>query len=148
MGSFDCGTHRNRVREGPALSGTQLRELKCPNCGSAVTLPPGATRTTCPYCGTTFAVNLDETEAEVYAVDQEVRSQDKDRLALERSQLYNQYRAWYSELDDIDAAINRAGRPLQTVTRRSRDVAHRRRLSHLCRQHKRPEYPGSTARSS
>src|SRR5947209_4645781 len=84
---------------------TEIKQLKCPNCGGLVDAPPGAARVTCAYCGADLAVDLDKEEAMLYALAQEERSKDKDRLADERKQLYQQYMAMYAELGGIDIEL-------------------------------------------
>src|SRR5438132_118463 len=88
---------------------TEIQQLKCPNCGGLISAPAGTTRVTCQYCGADLAVDLDKEEAMLYALQQQERSKDKDRLAEERSKLYQQYMAQYAELNAVDTELLQRG---------------------------------------
>src|SRR3954471_2627508 len=84
---------------------TEIKQLRCPNCSGLVTAPPGVTRVTCTYCGADLAVDLDKEEAMLYALDQQERSREKDRLAGELKPLYEQYMAVYNQLSVVDIEL-------------------------------------------
>ena len=84
-----------------------LRQLKCPNCGSPVNVPPGATRAVCASCGSQFSVDLNTNEVKLIVASQEELSKDKDRLAAERQQVCAWYMDYYNQVEGLDDNLTR-----------------------------------------
>lgn len=84
---------------------SQLRELKCPNCGASVPSAPAATRARCASCGTEFAVDIDREEARIYVTDRQVTEQERDRFSGEHDHLYSRYIELRDRVQQIDRTL-------------------------------------------
>lgn len=98
----------------------KLEPLTCPNCGGQVQAPPGATRATCPFCGTTFAVDIKNAEANLYIADQQEQARQKAALGQERNEFYNQYMTFSNEVDGLDDEVLRLRSARQDANTRAR----------------------------
>jgi hypothetical protein len=84
-----------------------LTQLKCPNCGSDVNVPPGAPQATCAFCGIQFLVDWDTNQTSLIIASQQEAGKDKDRLAAERKQVYDWYMDYYNHVERLDDILTR-----------------------------------------
>ena len=83
---------------------TEIEQLKCPNCGGLLSVPPGSTRVPATTAGPTWRwTSISRRQCSTPCSSR--RTPGTKTGCDERKQLYAQYMAQYAELRDIDTTL-------------------------------------------
>ena len=114
---------------------SQIRPLVCPNCAAKVTVPPGATRATCEYCGSKFSIQLDHGEAVLSSNQQlaaAIQGQGQRTVeGLERLQLTQERAQLSQQLSSIQVHRDNLRSELRSLERMTQNRKIRKHIDEL-----------------